>query len=194
MEHCSYSLRLLNRLKSLDTKNSLDYAQIEKAIHWARKYHGSQTRKSGEPYYTHPLEVAYMVSEYLLKTDVIIAAILHDIIEDTEVTSGMILDNYGWRVTEMVNRLTRNQKNGAKLSIEEVIHDSYEGGDHEALLIKLLDRLHNMLTIGSLSDKKIKEITQETIENFIVLSVYLDFKVVEKNIIELCKNIMNNAK
>ena len=90
LEPCQYSTRLIEKLESLDTKNVLDFDLINKAIYWAKKYHGDQKRKSGEAYYTHPLEVAYMVSDYKLKTDVIVASILHDIIEDTEVTVGMI--------------------------------------------------------------------------------------------------------
>ena len=89
LEPCYYSDRLIEKLKSLDTKNVLDYKLINKAIYWAKKYHGEQKRKSGEPYYTHPLEVAYMISEHKLKTNVIVASILHDIIEDTEVTAGI---------------------------------------------------------------------------------------------------------
>jgi len=89
-EPCKYSIRLIAKLKSLDTKNVLDSNLINKAIYWAKKYHGNQKRKSGEPYYTHPLEVAYMISDHKLKTDVIVASILHDIIEDTEVTVEMI--------------------------------------------------------------------------------------------------------
>ena len=82
-EPCKYSIRLIAKLKSLDTTNVLDFNLINKAIYWARKYHGVQVRKSGEPFYSHPLEVAYMISEYKLKTDVIAASILHDIVEDT---------------------------------------------------------------------------------------------------------------
>ena len=68
LEPCQYSIRLTEKLKSLDTQNVLDFELINKAIYWARKYHGDQKRKSGEPYYSHPLEVAYMISEYKLKT------------------------------------------------------------------------------------------------------------------------------
>ena len=95
LEPCQYSTRLIEKLKSLDTEEVLDFKLIDKAIYWAKKYHDGQFRKSGEPYYTHPLEVAYIVSEYKLKTDVIVTAILHDIVEDTEVTAGMILDEFG---------------------------------------------------------------------------------------------------
>src|SRR5574343_748060 len=146
-EPCQYSIRLIEKLKSLDTKNILDFNLINKAIYWAKKYHGDQKRKSGEPYYSHPLEVAYMISEHNLKTDVIVASILHDIVEDTEVTVGMIIDNFSWRIAEMVDMLTRDRPDGTKLTIEEVITNAYKKADKEVLLIKLIDRLHNIQTI-----------------------------------------------
>jgi (p)ppGpp synthase/HD superfamily hydrolase len=165
---CQYSIRLIDRLKSLDAKNVLDFNLINKAIYWAKKYHGEQKRKSGEAYYSHPLEVAYMISDYKLKTDVIVASILHDIIEDTPVTAGMILDNFGWRITEMVDRLTRDRPDGSKLSVEEIVTYAYEKKDIEVLLIKLIDRLHNMQTIESIKSEKQKEIAEETLNNIII--------------------------
>ncbi len=123
-EPCKYSIRLIAKLKSLDTTNVLDFNLINKAIYWARKYHGVQVRKSGEPFYSHPLEVAYMISEYKLKTDVIAASILHDIVEDTEVTVEMIEGTFGQRIAKMVDRLTRDRPDGSKLSIEQVVSPS----------------------------------------------------------------------
>ena len=165
---CQYSVRLIDKLKSLDTKNVLDFDLINKAIYWARKYHGDQKRKSGEAYYSHPLEVAYMISEYKLKTDVIVASILHDIIEDTPVTAGMILDNFGWRITEMVDRLTRDRPDGTKLSVEEILNNAYYNKDNEVLLIKLLDRFHNMQTVESMQYHKQKAFVIETLNDVIV--------------------------
>ena len=123
---CKYSIRLIEKLKSLDTQNVLDFELINKAIYFAKRYHGNQKRKSGEPYYSHPLEVAYMISDYNLKTDVIVASILHDIIEDTEVTVEMIQGSFGKRIAEMVDSLTRDRPDGTKLTIEEVLNDSYK--------------------------------------------------------------------
>src|SRR5574343_1631593 len=163
IESCKYSIRLIEKLKSLDTKNVLDFDLINKAIYWAKKYHSDQKRKSGEPYYTHPLEVAYMISEYKLKTDVRVASILHDIIEDTPVTAGMITDNFSWRIAQMVDMLTRDRPDGTKLTIEEIITNAYKKADKEVLLIKLIDRLHNIQTIGSLSAKKIEKTITETL-------------------------------
>ena len=171
---CQYSIKLIDRLKLLDTNNVLDFELINKAIYWARKYHGEQKRKSGEPYYSHPLEVAYMISEHKLKTDIIVASILHDIIEDTEVTAGMILDNFGWRITEMVDMLTRDRPDGTKLSVEEVLNNAYQKQDEEVLLIKLFDRLHNLTTLDAMTDEKKKKIALETLSSFVLLSVSLN--------------------
>ncbi len=193
-EPCQYSIRLIEKLKSLDTKNVLDFDLINKAIYWAKKYHGDQKRKSGEPYYSHPLEVAYMISEHNLKTDVIVASILHDIIEDTEVTVGMIFDNFGWRIAEMVDRLTRDRPDGTKLTIEEIITNAYKKADKEVLLIKLIDRLHNIQTIGvKFLDKQIKE-SKETLNNFITLAMYLENITLEKSISYLCHQISSDKK
>jgi (p)ppGpp synthase/HD superfamily hydrolase len=144
-KHCQYSIRLIEKLKSLDTKKVLDFELINKAIYWARKYHGDQKRKSGEPYYSHPLEVAYMVSDYNLKTDVIVASILHDIIEDTEVSAGMILDNFNERIMQIVNKLTTD-------NLKEIYNIFCE--DEEAALIKLMDRRHNLRTLKFMPQSK----------------------------------------
>ena len=185
-EPCLYSIRLIDKLKSLDTKNVLDFDLINKAIYWAKKYHGNQKRKSGEPYYTHPLEVAYMISDHKLKTDVIVASILHDIIEDTEVTVEMIEGTFGQRIAEMVDMLTRDRPDGTKLTIEEVITNTYKKADKEVLLIKLIDRLHNIQTIESMSTQKIEKIIAETLTNFIASSMYLGLLEIEQQLTESC--------
>jgi len=191
LEPCYYSSRLLEKLKSLDTKNVLDFKLINKAIYWAKKYHGDQKRKSGEPYYSHPLEVAYMVSDYNLKTDIIVTSILHDIVEDTEVTVGMIQDTFGQRIAQMVDRLTRDRPDATKLTVEQLINNAYHLKDKEVLLIKLFDRLHNIQTIESMSVEKTEKAISETLKKFITLSIYLGERVlgllaIEKMLTELC--------
>jgi (p)ppGpp synthase/HD superfamily hydrolase len=138
LKPCHYSTRLIEKLQSLDTENILDFKLIDKAIYWAKKYHDRQFRKSGEPYYTHPLEVAYLVSEYKLTTNVIVTAILHDVVEDSEATVGMIVDAFSWRIAEMVDKLTTD-------NLEEIYNVFCE--DNEVALIKLMDRKHNLSTI-----------------------------------------------
>ena len=176
LEPCQYSIRLTEKLKSLDTQNVLDFELINKAIYWARKYHGDQKRKSGEPYYSHPLEVAYMISEYKLKTDIIAVSILHDIVEDTEVTVEMIEGTFGQRIAEMVDRLTRDRPNGTKLSVEEILNNAYHLKDKEVLLIKLFDRLHNIQTIKSQSPEKQEKNCKETIKHMLLTCFYIENK------------------
>ena len=183
---CQYSNRLIEKLKSFDTENQIDFDQVNKAIYWARKYHDGQYRKSGEPFYSHPLEVAYMVSDYLLKTDVIVASILHDIVEDTEVTVGMIVDGFSWRIAEMVDRLTRDRPDGSKLSVKEILNSSYQVKDNEVMLIKLFDRLHNIQTIGVKTPEKTKKIVNETLTTFITLSIHLGLSEVEQELLNSC--------
>jgi (p)ppGpp synthase/HD superfamily hydrolase len=184
---CKYSIRLIEKLKSLDTKNILNFDLVNKAIYWARKYHGVQVRKSGEPFYSHPLEVAYMISDYNLKTDVIAASILHDVVEDTEVTINMILKTFGQRVAEMVNRLTRDRPDGTKLSVKEIIRMAYKNGDKEVLLIKIFDRLHNLQNIHFLTaDKQIK-VAKETLNTVLLAATYLE----DINIEFIIGNIVN---
>ena len=172
MLSCPYSIRLIEKLKSLDSGGGgvLNFDLINDAIHWAKKYHDVQVRKSGEPFYTHVLEVAYMVSDYSLKTDVIVASILHDIVEDTEVTIGMVLDSFGWRVAEMVDRLTRDRPDRSKLSVEAMLRYARQNNDREVILIKVIDRLHNLRTIRCLPAKKQKEKIAETVKNFLILA------------------------
>ena len=184
---CKYSIRLIEKLKLLDTNGVLGFGLINKAIYFAKKYHDGQLRKSGEPFYSHPLEVAYMISDYNLKTDVIAASILHDIVEDTAVTLNMILETFGQRVAEMVNRLTRDRPDGTKLSVKEIIRMAYKNGDKEVLLIKIFDRLHNLQNIHFLTaDKQIK-VAKETLNTVLLAATYLE----DINIEFIIGNIVN---
>ncbi len=185
-EPCQYSTKLIEKLKSLDVANQLDFDLINKAICWSKKYHDGQMRKSGEPFFTHPLEVAYMIADYNLKTEVIVASILHDIVEDTEVTAGMILDAFGRRVEEMVDRLTRVRPDGSKWTVEELLNNAYKKNDKEVLLIKLFDRLHNIQTLESMNPHKQQEIARETLRQFVVLSIYIGDIKLERIISRIC--------
>ena len=184
---CKYSIRLIEKLKLLDTNGVLDFGLINKAIYFAKKYHDGQLRKSGEPFYSHPLEVAYIISDYNLKTDVIAVSILHDIVEDTEVTVEMILETFGRRIAEMVDRLTRDRPDGTKLSVKEIIRMAYKNGDKEVLLIKIFDRLHNLQNIHFLTaDKQIK-VAKETLNTVLLAATYLE----DINIEFIIGNIVN---
>jgi len=185
---CFYSLRLLDKLKRIDIEKNtgLDFIIIEKAISFAKKYHDGQMRQTGDPFYSHPLEVAYMVSDYLPKTNVIVASILHDVVEDTEVTVSMIVDNFSWRIAEMVDRLTRDRPDGIKLSVATILNSSYQAKDKEVMLIKRFDRLHNIQTLGVKTPEKTKKIVNETLITFITLSMHLGLLEVEQKLLNSC--------
>jgi len=192
-ENCFYSERLITKLISLNekTKNKINILEIKKAIHYAKKYHGAQKRESGEPYYSHPLEVAYMVSDYLFRTDIIITSILHDTIEDTDLTFEMIQTEFGLLVASQVVDLSRIKVVGKKISSAEMVESLWLQKKYDLLLVKLFDRLHNIQTIGVKSPEKIYKIVEETISAFLVLAVYLNITDAEKEIIQLCSKYIN---
>ena len=200
---CSYSVRLLNRLKEFEKQHKnrkllrgevsnykpLNFDLIKKAICFAKKNHDGQFRKSGKPFYTQPLEVAYIVSDYSLKTDVIVTSILYDIVEDTQVTVGMIVDEFSWRIAEMVNKLTHNRSERAKLSVEKILDNAYDEDDKEVLLIKVIDRLHNMQTIGAKQPESPKNKTFHAIKRFVIPSIFLKKRDIESQIYRICKDM-----
>lgn len=189
---CPYSDRLINKIILLNkrTNNKVDLHEIKKAIYYAKKYHGNQKRQTGEPYYSHPLEVAYQISNYRFKTDVLITSILHDTLEDSELTKEMIEYIFGNTIANHVDDLTRI-KTGSKISISENIKALYLAKKYDLLLIKIFDRLHNLQTITVKPIEKIKKIIHETLTEFIILSIYLGKLIsnmagVEEEITKLC--------
>ena len=174
MSVCEYQLKLISKLGSLANLKDIDTEQINKAIYWAKKYHDGQYRQSGEPFYSHPLEVAYMVAEYLPRTDLIVSSILHDIVEDTEVTIQMIAVEFGDVVSQIVCQLTRDRANGTKISCEILLSNALELQHKDVLIIKIFDRIHNLQTLDAKSTEKQIKTVKETLENFIVIAMYLD--------------------
>lgn len=184
---CSYSDRLLEKIlfKNKTAEQPIDINEVKKAIYYARKYHGDQLRKSGEPYYSHPLEVAYKVSDYLFKTDALVVSILHDTIEDTTLTFEMIEFIFGHEIAIQVDDLTRVKKD-KKISAAELIENLWAEKKYDLVLIKLFDRLHNMQTIGAMSREKAKKTIDETLKYFLVLSEMM-------NLPNLCDYLYNEC-
>ncbi len=168
---CLYSDRLLSKIlfqnKTIDPP--ADINEVKKAIYYAKKYHGDQFRKSGEPYYSHPLEVAYKVSDYLFKTNTIVVSILHDTIEDTALNFSMIESIFDKEIATQVDDLTRI-KADRKISAAELIEKLWTEKKYDLVLVKLFDRLHNIQTIGAMAPKKAQKTIDETLKYFLVLS------------------------
>ena len=152
-----------------------DVKKIRKAYEYAVKHHGDQKRKSGEPYIIHPVQVAYILSTLGLDDDTICAALMHDLVEDTDVTIEDISTNFSPEIAEMVNGVTKlGQIN--YISKEEQQVENYRkmflamGKDIRVILIKLADRLHNMRTLKYLSrDRQIAN-AKETMELYAPLA------------------------
>jgi (p)ppGpp synthase/HD superfamily hydrolase len=187
--NCFFSQKLLHKLIILNEKTTdkTDIKEIKKAIYYAKKYHGDQMRQSSEPYYSHPLEVAFMVADYLPKTDIIVTSILHDTLEDTELTFELIEMEFGGVVAHQVLDLTRNTgSDGRRISAAETLKYLLANKKYELLLIKLFDRLHNMQTIGFKSAEKANKITKETLEEFLVVAFFLEISALRNDLIKLC--------
>ena len=149
---------------------------INKAYEFAKHYHEGQVRKSGEPYIIHPLEVAYIVSTLELDDDAICAALLHDVVEDTEVTREMIVAEFGEEIANLVDGVTKLGKIAHYLDKEEEQVENYRkffmamAKDIRVLMIKLADRLHNMRTLKHLSDDRKYAIAKETMQLYAPLA------------------------
>ena len=203
-KECKYSQHLLKKVKLISKKENrnINLKLIQKSIVFAKKWHGDVMRKSGEhPFYSHPFKVAEMIAERYLKTDVIIAAILHDVIEDSECDLDLIEVKFNSRIAQIVDRLTKKRfENGKyiKLSFEETIKRLQLVGDNEALLIKKMDRMHNLETIKGLSPVKQKKMAEETNNYFIKCIAVIGDKLgisekvnLENKMFKYCKDILN---
>lgn len=194
-----YSEPLLKKIDKLNVEaasygcGAVSVEEVKKALAIAKFYHDGQFRKSGLPYFSHPVAVAIMVAGYLFKTDVIIAAILHDCVEDTTLTYDIIRNEFGVRVEEMVYRLTRI-RDGKKISVGEIIEESRAHGDDEVLIIKQFDRAHNMQTIDAMKPEKQKEIAEETLKEIAMIAVEMDNIYLEEYICMTSYKIIANKQ
>jgi len=191
---CIYSDKLMNKLLKINGEldNKIDLVEVQKAIYYARKYHGTQIRKSGEPYYSHPIEVAVITSDYIPKTDIIITALLHDTIEDTELTKEMIAGLFGKRVANQVEDLTRIKFN-KKITAAETVIALFAQHKKDMLHVKLFDRLHNVKTISAMKPEKIDRIARETLCYFIPLAIYLKLDNIANELEQLCSVALLNV-
>ena len=152
----------------LSSKFIDDKDLLEKAYNFASDGHMNQKRASGEPYITHPLQVALYLSDLSMDLETIIAAILHDLIEDTDITYKNIKKEFGPDVANIVDgvtKLDRIQYNSNEEAKAEAIRKMViaMSKDIRVLILKLADRLHNIQTIEYLADHKQERIASETL-------------------------------
>ena len=148
---------------------NLNVERLRSAYEYADRMHASQMRKDGSPYVTHPLAVAQIVADMELDEDSIIAALLHDVIEDTSATYDEISHMFGSSVADLVDGVTKLKKIVYSNKEEEQMENLRKmlmamAKDIRVILIKLADRLHNMRTIDSMPPQKQRDKALETME------------------------------
>lgn len=164
---------LLTRINSY--MEDPDLALVKKAYNFAKEAHKGQYRVSGEPYIEHPLGVAYILAELELDIISITSALLHDVVEDTSVSSDDINREFGSEIALLVDgvtKLTRLQFKSKEEHQAESLRKMFiaMAEDIRVIMIKLADRLHNMRTLGYLNKAKQKEKAQETLEIYAPLA------------------------
>ncbi|WP_394760610.1 RelA/SpoT family protein [Phenylobacterium sp.] len=165
---------LIDKVRSYDP--TADEALLNRAYVYAMRMHGAQKRASGDPYFAHPIEVAGILTDYRLDTATIVTALLHDVIEDTEVTRAEIDDLFGPEIGEMVEGVTKLSK--LELSSEHLRQAENLrkfilaiSRDVRVLMVKLADRLHNMRTLQHIaSPAKRERIARETLDIYAPLA------------------------
>ncbi len=168
-----------HRIKKFENKlekfRPTEKARIMKAVEWANQKHGEQKRASGEPYFIHPLKVAEFLIDFGMDHETIIAALLHDVLEDTGTSESEMKKEFGRNVVALVDGVT-------KISIVKAKSKSIQATetmrkmliamtkDIRVIIIKLADKLHNMQTLQYLPENKRKRIAKECLEIYAPLA------------------------
>ena len=188
-----------------------EQAELEKAVAYAFHAHDGQTRKSGEPYITHPLAVATQLALWHMDIQGLCAGVMHDVLEDTGVSKIEMAAEFGETISEMVDGLSKLEK----LKFEDHAEHQAESfrklilamtKDVRVIVVKLADRLHNMRTLGSMRPDKRRRIAKETLEIYAQIAnriglnnAYqelqdLSFQNLHPNRYETLKKAMDNSR
>lgn len=168
-----------------------DIEQIRKAYEYADKAHKTQIRATGEPYIIHPLAVAYILAELEMNAEGIIAALLHDVVEDTEYTIDDIKILFGKEVAFLVDGVTKLSQFHYKNKEDQQTENFRKmflamAQDIRVVIIKLADRLHNMRTLGVFRKEKQERISRETMEIYAPLAHRLGIYNIKWELEDLC--------
>ncbi len=182
---------------SLTDYSASEIASIAEAAEWADKSHVNQKRASGDPYAIHPLGTAAILVELKMDADSIIAALLHDVLEDTQVEADEIERRFGKSVRHMVEGVTKiadlpsqNKTKQEAESIRKMLFAMVE--DIRVILIKLADKLDNMRTLGHLNEDRRKAIAQECIDIYAPLADRLGISWIKDELEDLSLKHLNH--
>ena len=172
------SITINDLLINLSEYNPDAISDVKKAYDYASYLHNGQVRQSGDPYISHPLNVAYILSEMHADSDTVCAGLLHDTLEDTNIKKEDIAHDFNQNVANLVDGVTKL----AKMNFSSKQDQNYANtrkiitgitDDVRIIIIKLADRLHNMRTLEFKSEFKQKENSLETMEIFVPLAYYI---------------------
>ncbi|MDR0914408.1 MAG: bifunctional (p)ppGpp synthetase/guanosine-3',5'-bis(diphosphate) 3'-pyrophosphohydrolase [Oscillospiraceae bacterium] len=173
---------LLNLIQT--SQNDYDVKKITKAYEFANIAHGDQRRLSGVPYILHPTSVACILVNLGMDTDSVIAALLHDIVEDTPVTLEEVRKLYGKDAAFLIDGVTKlskiqyqNREEAQAENLRKMLMAMFQ--DIRVIIIKLADRLHNMRTLDCMREQKRLDISRETMEVFAPIAYRLGMKSVK---------------
>lgn len=168
---------------------------LERAFQLAVSAHEGQSRQTGEPYVTHPLIVAEILADYGLDEATLVAALLHDVVEDSDVALPQIRDEFGEEVAELIDGVTKLDR--IKFSTREEQQAATirkmaiaMAKDIRVLLIKLADRLHNVRTLGPLPKEKQERVASETLDVYAPLAHRLGVQEIKHELEERCFAIL----
>lgn len=189
--HASVEEAYINLMLSLSYLSPSQQQEVKDACHFADKAHILDKRKSGEPYITHPIAVAEILAGcFRVNRDSIIAAILHDTVEDTEVTLDELSERYGKVVSRLVDGVTKlksasyNKKQNKAATFHKILVATLN--DPRVLMIKLADRLHNMSTLDAVKPEKQRSTAQETLGFYIPFARVMGLNDIADHIEILC--------
>ncbi|MGV3655926.1 MAG: RelA/SpoT family protein, partial [Noviherbaspirillum sp.] len=149
--------------------------KVKEAYRFSDEKHLGQMRKSGEPYISHPIAVAEICAEWKLDAQAIMAALLHDVMEDQDVRKDELIERFGAPVAALVDGLSKLEKISFQSQIEMQAENFRKmllamARDVRVILIKLADRLHNMRTLGVMAPEKKRRIARETMEVYVPIA------------------------
>jgi len=172
--------------------------KTKEAFELGAEMHAGQTRRSGEPYFTHLIAVAHILADYGGDADTIIVALLHDALEDTSLSEDEIEERFGANVRRMIDALTklddadlleRPTLTGQVETIRKLF--TFMQDDVRIMVIKLADRLHNMQTIEFLPEEKRQALAQETQDVYVKIADRLSLQDLRDELAELCHGVLN---
>lgn len=178
-------------LRIVDESDSYNKELIHKALDYATDCHQGQCRRSGEPYVEHPIQVALILIDLGMDTESIAAALLHDVVEDTDATNETVQKQFGKEIALLVDGVTKlgkipyySREEQQAENLRKMLFAMAE--DVRVIIIKLADRLHNMRTIDALREQKRRDISLETIEVYAPIAHRLGIRGVKEELEDLC--------